>query len=459
MTNDDTKILEILNSSDSDLKIDTLFNIQSESLSEEVLIKIVQLISEDDKGVVNAAANLLSFNGSPQIPYLLVPLVTSETISLRNLAGEILLKIGDGAITAMIQFLPKGNNDDLKFIIDLLGLIANPQANHAILDVFYKNENENVLLACIEAFGNLKCTEALSHLFVIYEQNELFKPTIIEAIGKIGSKEGLDFIIKKYHEEEELTKFSIVESLGLIGNEETFFFLLSELSNTSGALTWPFLGSIYALKEKFNFDIPFDERMKNSILETLFDADIKYKKVAAYLVMIFNDPDIILAALNVFGQDFELDETLKPKFIENSKLILSKVHSTINQMPKNLLPLLNLLRELVEEDHHINEELSPLELRNLTDSISNCFKHPDEEVRQVAIDLIFAIDPKMGLLFIDIILDDDNMWNRLRLLDILEMVQLPEANEALQKLAEDPEEMINERAKEILSTRTASSGN
>nr|HRI45522.1 hypothetical protein [Ignavibacteriaceae bacterium] len=190
-----------------------------------------------------------------------------------------------------------------------------------------------------------------------------------------------------------------------------------------------------------------------------FDAHIKYKKVAAYLVMIFNDPDIILAALNVFGQDFELDETLKPKFIENSKLILSKVHSTINQMPKNLLPLLNLLRELVEEDHHINEELSPLELRNLTDSISNCFKHPDEEVRQVAIDLIFAIDPKMGLLFIDIILDDDNMWNRLRLLDILEMVQLPEANEALQKLAEDPEEMINERAKEILSTRTASSGN
>jgi hypothetical protein len=219
------------------------------------------------------------------------------------------------------------------------------------------------------------------------------------------------------------------------------------------------LSSIYTLKEKFGFDIPFDERMKNSILETLVDAEFKYKKVAAYLVMIFNDPETIIASLQVYGSDYELDETLKPKFFEHAKLILTKAHEVINNEPHNLLALLNLLKELVEYNPNIREEFSPLELRNLTDSISTCLQHPDEEIRQVSIDLVFLIDIKMGLLFIDVMIEDDNMWNRLRLPDILETIDLPESTEALKRLSDDPEEMVSQRAKEILSNRLASGGN
>jgi HEAT repeat protein len=453
------KIIEILNSSDASAKIELLQNIQNERLDEETLSQICRLLSGEDKGVIDAASIFLYNNGNPAIPNILVPLVSSSNIALRNLVGEILLRIGSGALDAMLQYISKGDNDDIKFIIDLLGLIGDTKANHTILDVFHHNENDNVTLACIEALGSLGCTEALTHLFVVYEQNELFRPTIIEALGKIGSKEGLDFIVNKYKDEDELTKFSIIESLGLIGDEETFFFLLSELSITSGALTWPILSSIYSLKEKFGFDIPFDERMKNSILETLVDAELKYKKVAAYMVMIFNDPEIILASLKVYGSDYELDETLKPKFFENAKLILTKAHEVINNTPHNLLHLLNLLRELVEYNPNIREEFSPLELRNLTDSISTCLQHPDEEIRQISIDLIFMIDVKMGLLFIDVMIEDDNIWNRLRLPDILESINLPEATSALKRLSEDSEEMVSQRAQEILSNRLASGGN
>jgi HEAT repeat protein len=454
-----SNIMEILSSSDASAKIELLQEIQNEHLDEEILLQICSLLSCEDKGVIDAASIFLYNNGNPVIPNILVPLVSSPNIALRNLVGEILLRIGSDALDAMLLYISRGDNDDIKFIIDLLGLVGDTKANHTILDVFHKNENDNVTLACIEALGSLGCTEALTHLFVVYEQNELFRPTVIEALGKIGSKEGLEFIVNKYKGEDELTKFSIVESLGLIGDEETFFFLLSELSLTSGALTWPMLSSIYALKEKFGFDIPFDERMKNSILETLVDAELKYKKVAAYLVMIFNDPDIILASLQVYGADYELDETLKPKFFENAKLILTKSHEIINKSPHNLLALLSLLKELVEYNPYIREEFSPLELRNLTDSISTCLQHPDEEIRQVSIDLIFLIDIKMGILFIDVMIEDDNMWNRLRLPDILETIDLPESTAALKRLSEDSEEMVSQRAKEILSNRLASGGN
>jgi len=43
------------------------------------------------------------------------------------------------------------------------------------------------------------------------------------------------------------------------------------------------------------------------------------------------------------------------------------------------------------------------------------------------------------------------MWNRLRLLDFLEIVVHPKAEELITKLAEDQEEMVSERANEILS--------
>jgi HEAT repeat protein len=454
-----SKIIEILNSSDASAKIELLQEIQNEQLDEKTYLQISRLLSDEDKGVVDAVSIFLYNNGNQTIPNILVPMVSSSNIALRNLVGEILLRIGSGTIDTMLQYLSKGDNDDIKFIIDLLGLIGDTKANHAILDVFHKSDNDNVTLACIEALGSLGCNEALNHLFVVYEQNELFRPTVIEALGKIGSKDGLEFIINKYKGEDELTKFSIVESLGLIGDEETFFFLLSELSVTSGALIWPMLSSIYTLKEKFGFDIPFDERMKNSILETLVDAEFKYKKVAAYLVMIFNDPETIIASLQVYGSDYELDETLKPKFFEHAKLILTKAHEVINNEPHNLLALLNLLKELVEYNPNIREEFSPLELRNLTDSISTCLQHPDEEIRQVSIDLVFLIDIKMGLLFIDVMIEDDNMWNRLRLPDILETIDLPESTEALKRLSDDPEEMVSQRAKEILSNRLASGGN
>ncbi|MDP3830993.1 MAG: HEAT repeat domain-containing protein [Ignavibacteriaceae bacterium] len=454
-----SNIMEILSSSDAPAKIELLQEIQNEHLDEETLLQICSLLSGEDKGVIDAASIFLYNNGNHVIPNILIPLVSSSNIALRNLVGEILLRIGSGAVDAMLLYLSKGDNDDIKFIIDLFGLIGDTKVNQTILEIFHKNENENVTLACIEALGSLGCTESLSHLFVVYEQNELFRPTVIEALGKIGSKEGLEFIVNKYKEEDELTKFSIVESLGLIGDEETFFFLLSELGLTSGALTWPILSSIYTLKEKFGFDIPFDERMKNSILETLVDAELKYKKVAAYLVMMFNDPDTILASLRVYGSDYELDETIKPKFFENAKLILTKAHEVIDKSPHNLLSLLNLLKELVEYNPNIREEFSPLELRNLTDAISTCLQHPDEEVRQVSIDLIFMIDMKMGIMFIDVMIEDDNMWNRLRLPDILETIDTPESTAALTRLSEDPEEMVSQRAKEILSNRLASGGN
>ncbi len=433
-------------------KCSAIESLMNESLETETLEYICSLVEDKDKGVRNSVDIMLSMNPSQKIPELLVKYVSSQSISTRNLAGEILLKIGDKAIDAMINYLERGNDDDKKFIIDILGLIGNPVAAPTILKVITESENDNVILACIEALGNLKYLDALETLFQFYEKNEFYKPTIIESLGKIGSKKSLDFITLKYNDEDDLIRFSIIESLGLIGDEESFFFLLSELSRTTGPIIWPIINSIYELKEKFNFDVPYDEGTKAALLQTIYQAEPKYRKAAVYLIIAFDDEEIYSTCLRVYGEDYDLDEIIKNKMFEKPLALLSIIPIIINQSSGNIRNLLELTKETIEIYPAIlKESLQNLQRRDLADAISKCLDDPDEEVRKYASELLFLIDENIAVLFLDKMLEDDNIWNKLKLLEILSNVKLSQIEPALIKMTNDPEEMISERAKIILS--------
>ena len=69
----------------------------------------------------------------------------------------------------------------------------------------------------------------------------------------------------------------------------------------------------------------------------------------------------------------------------------------------------------------------------------------------LSIELLFSFDLEAALMFSDAIIGDNNVWNRLRLLDFLEVVQHPKAEELIKTLADDPEEMVRERANSLLS--------
>jgi|YelNatPaOPRAMG01_1025707.scaffolds.fasta_scaffold00063_77 HEAT repeat protein len=451
--------LELLKSEDSLMRSSAAEALMNEEINDEVAEALCQLVMDPDKGVRNTADLVLSSNPYPKIPAYLVRYVSAKDISVRNLAGEILLKIGSAAVEAMLDYIDVGNDDDKKFIVDILGLIGDSKANDKILSLLKVNKNDNVILACIEALGNLRCEEAVDYIEQLYFSNELYKPTIIESLGKIGSKKAVKFITDNFKNEDDLTKFSMIESLGLIGNEETFFFLLSELNNLEGPLVWTIINSIYELKEKYHFDIPFDEKMKKSILNTIYEAEIDYQIPAVNLVLAFDDEEVINACLSVYGKNFELDEIIKPKIIEKPLFTLTAIPNLLNQNPFNLRNLLELLKDMIVfECLQCKNLLSNLQMRNLTDAISKCLDDSDEEARKLALELLFLLDESFAVLFLDKMVEDNNMWNRLKLLEMLENVRMPEADLALHKLAEDREEMISERAQFVISQR-GNSGN
>ncbi|RMD51387.1 MAG: HEAT repeat domain-containing protein [Ignavibacteria bacterium] len=309
------------------------------------------------------------------------------------------------------------------------------------------DDDENVILACIEALGNIKSEKSVAHLVRLYSVNELFVPSIIEALGKIGSDVAIDFIMESYKTDDELIKYSIVESLGNIGNPQSFYFLLSELKNLTGPMSWAAVEAIYKLSSKYNLEVPFEESFKNKILDTLYEADPQFKKSALALVIGYEDKEIFDAFLSVLGSDYEIDEMVKEKLLNNVDATIKGIHKRLDEKSDNIASLLALLEEMCEiHGLDFNQYFQPLERQAFLDSLAAALELPIEEARKSAMNLLFKISPDYAFLFLDKMLADDNLWNRLFVLDILEGYSLGEEElSILSGIADKSDDMVRER--------------
>ena len=380
----------------------------------------------------------------------MVDYIGSPEISIRNLAGEILLKKGTDSVDAICAKVPTlKEDDDIKFLVDILGLIGDKCPEDLIIDILTTNQNENVIVACIEALGNIYSEKAIETIIPFFDKAEVLRPVVIEATGKIRTLKSLKFITEKFKSDDDLLKFTMIESMGEIGDEETFYFLLSQIDILNGALIWPLLEAIYKLKIKHDLEVPFDERIKKCVLDTIINAEPRYQIVAAHLVTVFDDPEILYACLSIYGLDSELNEVLFDKFMENKGLIVSKLYTVIDNNNNYLSAILDLLQNILSYDSECLTSLGELERRRLTESLSQSLTNSDEGVRIAAAELLFRIDTETALLFLDTMISDENFWNRIRLLDMISEMDRPEVIEALEKLSLDSEEMVSDKAKEI----------
>lgn len=449
-TNTDQNLLKMLSSDDAVLRTEALYNLTFEEVDNEVVKTITELILADDKAIRNAASNFLIQNNNPTIPFAVVDYIGSPEISIRNLAGEILLKKGTNSVDAICAKVPTlKEDDDIKFLVDILGLIGDKCPEDLIIDILTTNQNENVIVACIEALGNIYSEKAIETIIPFFDKAEVLRPVVIEATGKIRTLKSLKFITEKFKSDDDLLKFTMIESMGEIGDEETFYFLLSQIDILNGALIWPLLEAIYKLKIKHDLEVPFDERIKKCVLDTIINAEPRYQIVAAHLVTVFDDPEILYACLSIYGLDSELNEVLFDKFMENKGLIVSKLYTVIDNNNNYLSAILDLLQNILSYDSECLTSLGELERRRLTESLSQSLTNSDEGVRISAAELLFRIDTETALLFLDTMISDENFWNRIRLLDIISEMDRPEVIEALEKLSQDSEEMVSDKAKEI----------
>jgi len=444
-----------LNSDDPAERRETAENLLSEEINLEIAKALVAKMTDTDKGVRDAISMTLAYNDFETIPELVVPFISSEEISVRNLAGEILVRRGLNSIPAMMKYLRTSDDDDQKFIIDIFALIGDDAPVEMVKNILIETQNENVALACIEALGSMKAEGAIEELKKAFDKNELYRPTIAETFGKIGSASALEFLIERYDEIDELSRFSVLESFGEIGDQQTFYFILSKLKNAQPPLNWAIVSSLNALKDRLGLEIPFDETTKHAILNTLSEADLKYRQSAAALLTLYRDAEVLNACINAYGSDPEIDGNLQAILIEQPSMFYTQLIDKLRQTQHNLRSLLELLKQTLDMDGGEGlKTLGGLELHNLTERLSECLTNPNEEVRRFSMELLFSTNRETAFVFLDTMLSDSNTWNKLLLVDILEQIEDPRSNDGLRTLAADSEEMIQQRAEWVLSQRS-----
>jgi HEAT repeat protein len=447
------KLNKALTSENFEEKRAAVEGINPSDVTSEIVKVIVPLLKDQNQGVRDAVSRLLLQSDEKSICKEVVPYISSKEISIRNLAGEILLKKGTKAIPAIMEYLKHADDDDQKFLIDILGLIGDQSVEDEIIKVLKISQNDNVVLACIEALGNIKSGKSFGIIKEKYSENELYHPTIFEALGKIGTDEALSFINKEYQQSDDLSKFAMIESLGIVGNEEIFYTLLSELRELKGPLTWAIIEALAKLKDKLHLSIPFDESMKNTLVAVINEADDQYKIAASKLVSDFTDDEILKVSLQNFGRLTEFNENVKNKFFENPVSFYKNFIDTIKTTDDDN-ELFELFKKVITKDNGEGlQQLSGIEYRNMCDVFTVKLESPDEEVRRSAMELLFFLCLDTAMMFLDVMVRDSNVWNRARLLEFLEQIEDEEVIPFIKILAEDEEGMIKDQALEIISNR------
>lgn len=441
-------------SDDSNVRREAVESYFYDTLDKESLEVLAKLMKDPDKGVRNSLNILFSTLDNINIPKYIIKYVSSNNISVRNLTGNILLKIGNGAVDELVAYLDKSSDDEKKFCIDILGLIGNIKAESKIIETISSNEDENVILSCLEAFGNLKSEASVDILKEYFTKNEIYKPTVIESLGKIGNAQVLAFLNSIYYFQDELTKYSIVESLGLVGDPLSLKLLMSELKSDNEAFIGPLLLSVCQIKERYSLDILLDDDVEKNIISSIDSMEQKYLKSTFSLLSNSINDELISIFVKVFGKDYETDEVINPLLKENFILSIRAINDYLRFEPENSNELLTFVKDNISFDKELASTIiSDSVYETFGEILLNLSGHDSEEIRGNVQELLFMLYPQKILEYGDSFIEDDCVWNRLSFVELLAASEIDDVQLFLEKLSSDTEEMVRERALSVLNSQ------
>jgi HEAT repeat protein len=243
---------------------------------------------------------------------IVAELIKHKDIQIRNLANEILQKLGEFGASALREYLNDEDFDVRKFAVDIIGLTGEIDDIQRIMDKI-EDDDANVVVSAIEAVGNLvanyyeniNATDIINKLEDVYIKDEELRPIIIEAIGKTNSLEGESFILRILEStDDEFIRTACIDALALGGNSaEICDRLMQQLPSSNKQFQLIILRTIFAIAYRLELKIELPD-------------DLRY---IAHNALKDNDEEVRSAGLLALGTNFIKDDVpyLITKFDED----------------------------------------------------------------------------------------------------------------------------------------------
>ncbi len=264
------------------------------SAENDVITAFAKGLTDADKGVRDICALALVRLGSDSTAIsakAVAPLITFEDIEVRNLAGDVLIKLGASAADALYPYLSDPKEDNRKFACDIIGLSNNPAAIPHVRKLL-TDEDDNVRCAAVESLGFLKATDLLGDVVGMYD-DEIVRPYVIAAIGNLGGKQAQEFLLKLMEEPDEFVQISAIDALAVCTDEiGVAHKLLALLPTSSADVQLVLLRTIYSIAFRLQIAIELPKDLRE----------------IARLALMDDEPDTRIAGLLALGQSYEEED-------------------------------------------------------------------------------------------------------------------------------------------------------
>ena len=225
------QITDALNSPDEETRLQGLRDL-SASDPNEGLDLIFKAFGDESWRVRKQAIDL--FLSMPVCKDLIGEIIellhAEENAGLRNAAVEILGRMGRSTVPVLIEHARCPDHDVRKFIIDILGDIAAPEAV-PVLTIGLEDTDSNVRAAAAENLGKLRAREAVPALLKAMQLPDLLLQfTILDALSRIAAPVPLSELLP--YKNEKLLRKALIDCLGKAGDASAVPELVSALTDT-----------------------------------------------------------------------------------------------------------------------------------------------------------------------------------------------------------------------------------
>lgn len=375
---------------------------------EESLDCLILMLSDVRAEVIYAASRSIVSIGTEKAVDALVPLLRSEDVTLRNLAIEIIPRIGAVSISRIVDLLNDKDPDVRKFTVDILRKVNSDEAVDPLIRALY-DENVNVAVDAAEILGDIGNNRAVSHLVKCLEMNLWLKCAALRSLGKIGGEEALQTLLSVNTDEDGLVLLCTLTALNTIGDNRGLDYVLGLLEKDNPSLELVVIQTVESMLQ--NADSETINRVKKALpakrIQTLLSSNnTGAVRSAISLMGIYKEKDAVQdlarlytasnthlfddlehALLNIAPSRFEpfislIEDKTEP---DSVKVFVVRLLKKIGGLSSSLLQLQELKEASKELKIEIVEALASLKDKWVINSLHELLKDEDEEVRTATI--------------------------------------------------------------------------
>jgi HEAT repeat protein len=157
---------------------------------------------------------------------LIAALADAENAGKRNSSTEALIRVGDLAISAIVNHLRRETDIDVRLsLVNLLGDLRSADGFAILTELLEGEKDINVSSSIVSSLGKYRDASALPALMRVLQREDLWlKFHVVEAFGEIGDRAALPVVLPLYAEKS--LRKPVLEAIGKIADVGTVAFLL-----------------------------------------------------------------------------------------------------------------------------------------------------------------------------------------------------------------------------------------